>query len=147
MAGFVVPCPLAPRVPHLLSRSCASPRACGGGFLPTPPRGDALALLLACGSANPWHEDLPRASSVPCPAHTPGMSRAVYHVGSMPWLDADAVGCLGLWLCCETRLDKVLIEGKGGTDAELLHHEEGDAIREGVIFIVMALEIRPSFIE
>jgi hypothetical protein len=66
----VVTCPLAPSVPPLLSSACASPRAGGWGFLQTPPRGDALALLLAFGAANTWREDLPRASSVPCPAHT-----------------------------------------------------------------------------
>jgi hypothetical protein len=47
---------------------------------------DALALLLACGSANTWPEDLPRARAVPCLAHTPGVSRAGYRVGSRPWL-------------------------------------------------------------
>ena len=31
---------------------------------------DALALLLAFGSANTWHEDLHLARSVPCLAHT-----------------------------------------------------------------------------
>ena len=30
----------------------------------------ALALLLACGAAITWHEDLHRARSVPCLAHT-----------------------------------------------------------------------------
>jgi len=40
------------------------------GFLQTPPRGDALALLLAFGSANTWQEDLHLFSSVPCLAHT-----------------------------------------------------------------------------
>jgi hypothetical protein len=58
------------------------------------------------------------------------MSRAGYRVGSMPWLDADAVDFQGLWLFCETRLDKMSIAGKGSTEAELLHHEGGDAIRE-----------------
>ena len=36
---------------------------------------DALALLLAFGSAMTWHEDFHLARSVPCLAHTPGMSR------------------------------------------------------------------------
>jgi hypothetical protein len=45
---------------------------------------DALALLLAFGSATTWHEDLHLARSVPCLAHTLGMSRAVYRVSSMP---------------------------------------------------------------
>jgi hypothetical protein len=91
MEGFVVTCPLAPSVPHLLSSSCSSPRAFGWGFLQTPPRGDALALLLAFGSANTWHEDFHLASSVPCPAHTPRMSGAVYRVGSMLLLGVDSV--------------------------------------------------------
>jgi hypothetical protein len=73
----VVPCPRAPSVPHLLSRSCASPRALGWGCLQPPPRDDALALRLAFGSAHTWRKDLPLASSVPCPAHTPAMSRAL----------------------------------------------------------------------
>jgi hypothetical protein len=82
MEDFAVTCPLVPGVPHLVSGSCASPRIFGLGFLQTPPRGDALALLLAFGCANIWHGDLHLASSVPCPAHTPGMSRAVYRVRS-----------------------------------------------------------------
>jgi hypothetical protein len=40
------------------------------GFLQTPPRGDALALLLAFGSAITWHGDSHPARSVPCLAHT-----------------------------------------------------------------------------
>ncbi|MCK2149607.1 hypothetical protein MYE70_11115, partial [Marinobacter alexandrii] len=45
-------------------------------FLQTPPRDDALALLLAFGSANTWQEDFHLPSSVPCPAHTPIFSGA-----------------------------------------------------------------------
>jgi hypothetical protein len=37
---------------------------------------DALALLLAFGSANTWREDLHLARSVPCLAHTLALSRA-----------------------------------------------------------------------
>src|SRR6266480_4043313 len=70
MEGFMVTCPLAPSVPHLLSSSCSSPRAFGLGFLQTPPRDDALALFLAFGSANTWRKDFHLTSSVPCPAHT-----------------------------------------------------------------------------
>ena len=70
MEDFEVTCPLVPGVPHLKSGSCMSPRAFGLGFLQTPPRDDALALLLAFGSANTWREDFHLASSVPCPAHT-----------------------------------------------------------------------------
>src|SRR3990170_6221794 len=70
MEGFVVTCPLAPDVPHLVSSFCSSPRAFGLGFLQTPPRDDALALLLAFGSANTWRGDFHPTSSVPCPAHT-----------------------------------------------------------------------------
>src|SRR5262245_28180911 len=83
MEDFVVGCPLVPGVPHLLSGSCASPRTFGLGFLQTPPPDDALALLLAFGSADTWRGVHP-TSSVPCLAHTPGMSRALLRVGSMP---------------------------------------------------------------
>src|SRR5262245_44595709 len=38
MEDFAVTCPLVPSVPHLVSGSCSSPRACGLGFLQTPPR-------------------------------------------------------------------------------------------------------------
>jgi hypothetical protein len=70
MEDFTVTCPLVPGVPHLVSGSCASPHIFGLGFLQTPPRGDALALLLAFGCAYTWHGDLHPVSSVPCPAHT-----------------------------------------------------------------------------
>jgi hypothetical protein len=51
MEGFVVTCPLAPGVPHLISGSCSSPRAFGLGFLQTLPHDNALALSLSFGSA------------------------------------------------------------------------------------------------
>ena len=51
MEDFAVTCPLVPCAPHLISDSCSSPRSFGLGFLQTPPRDDALALLLAFGSA------------------------------------------------------------------------------------------------
>ena len=70
MEDFAVTCRLVPDVPHLVSGSCSSPRAFGLGFLQTPPRGDALALLLAFGSAFTWREDFHLARSVPCLAHT-----------------------------------------------------------------------------
>ena len=76
MEGFVVTCPLAPSVPHLLSGSCSSPRAFGLGFLQTPPHDDALALFLTFGSAKTWFEDFHLVSSVPCPAHTAWVSGA-----------------------------------------------------------------------
>ena len=82
---FAGTCPLVPGVPHLVSGSCASPRTFGLDFLQTSPRGDALVLFLAFGSANTWHGDLHPVSSVPCPAHTPGLSRAGHRVGSRPW--------------------------------------------------------------
>lgn len=66
----MVTCPLAPPAPHLISSSCSSPRRFGLGFLQTPPHDDALALLLAFGSAITWQEDLHLSSFVPCPAHT-----------------------------------------------------------------------------
>src|SRR5215208_4655489 len=79
---FAVTCQLIPGVPHLISGSCSSPRSFGLGFLQTPPRGDALALLLACGSANTWQEDFHLSSSVPCPAHTICPSPADGEAGS-----------------------------------------------------------------
>ncbi len=71
MEDFAVTCQLVPVIPHLESGSCTSPRIFGLGFLQTPPRDDALALLLTLGSANTWHGDLHPASYVPCLAHTP----------------------------------------------------------------------------
>ena len=56
--------------------------------------------------------------------------------------------CLGdtvrmpLWRFRESSLDEVLIERKGRADAQSPHHNEGNTIRERVIFIVMLLEIR-----
>ena len=47
-----------------------SPRSIALGFLQTPPRGDALALSLAFGSAATWQEDFHLPRFVPCPAHT-----------------------------------------------------------------------------
>ena len=55
MEDFAVTCPLVPSVPHLISGSCSSPRHFGLGFLQTPPHDNALALLLAFGSAIPGH--------------------------------------------------------------------------------------------
>ncbi|EGQ61051.1 hypothetical protein GGI1_04202, partial [Acidithiobacillus sp. GGI-221] len=51
MEGFAVTCPLVPDASRLISGFCSSPRSLGLGFLQTPPRDDALALLLAFGSA------------------------------------------------------------------------------------------------
>ncbi len=55
MEDFAVTCPLVPSASRLISGFCSSPRSFGLGFLQTPPRGDALALLLAFGSAKPGH--------------------------------------------------------------------------------------------
>jgi hypothetical protein len=52
MEDFAVTCPLVPNASRLISGFCSSSRSFGLGFLQTPPRGDALALLLAFGSAN-----------------------------------------------------------------------------------------------
>jgi len=68
--GFAVTCPLAPDASRLLSGFCSSSRSFGLGFLQTPPRGDALAVSLAFGSAKTWLSDFHRHSYVPCPAHT-----------------------------------------------------------------------------
>jgi len=70
MEGFVVTCQLSPGVPHLVSGSCSSPRIFGLGFLQTPPRDDALALLLTFGSTYTWSEDFHPGSRASCPAHT-----------------------------------------------------------------------------
>jgi len=51
MEGFAVTCPLAPDASRLISDFCSSPRSFGFSFLQTPPRGDALAVSLAFGSA------------------------------------------------------------------------------------------------
>jgi hypothetical protein len=51
MEGFAVTCPLAPDASRFISGFCSSPRSFGLSFLQTPPRDDALALLLAFGFA------------------------------------------------------------------------------------------------
>jgi hypothetical protein len=79
MEDFAVTCPLVPDASRLISGFCSSPRSFGLGFLQTPPRDDALALLLAFGSAKTWLSDFHRHSYVPCPAHTSKLSRR-------PWL-------------------------------------------------------------
>jgi len=63
-------CPLVQSVPHLVSGSCSSPRAFALGFLPTPPRGDAVALSHPFGFSYTWRGDFHPASYVPCSAHT-----------------------------------------------------------------------------
>ena len=42
----------------------------GIAVLQTPPRDDALALLLTFGSANTWCQDFRLTSTAPCLAHT-----------------------------------------------------------------------------
>ncbi len=70
MEDLVVACPLVPNVPHLISGSCSSPRTFAPRFLPTPPRGDALALRLSFAST--WLDrGLAPPSVETCPAHTP----------------------------------------------------------------------------
>ena len=54
MEDFAVTCPLAPDASRLISGFCSSSRSFGLDFLQTPPRDDALALLLAFGSAKTW---------------------------------------------------------------------------------------------
>ena len=70
----MVTCPLTPYTSHLIY--CLSPRSFGLDFLQTPPRDDALALLLTFGSANTWYRDLHPTRFVPCPPHTPAIRRA-----------------------------------------------------------------------
>jgi hypothetical protein len=74
----MVTCPLAPVTPHLISSSCSSPRRLGLDFLQTPPRDDALALLLTFGSAYTWCRDFHPTSCVPCLAHTLRISGASF---------------------------------------------------------------------
>jgi len=90
MEDFAVTCRLVRSVSHLISGSCSSPRAFGLGFLQTSPHDEALALLLAFGSASTWHGDLHPVSSVPRPAHTRLITR-----GCMP---SRASGLLGVVL-------------------------------------------------
>jgi hypothetical protein len=52
------------------------PELVAGGFLQTPPRNDALALLLTLGSVHTWYRDFHPASHVPCLAHTTHFTRA-----------------------------------------------------------------------
>jgi hypothetical protein len=73
-------------------------------------------------------------------------SLPLFAIACTPWFGADVTDPV-LRLFCEARLDEVPIECKGPPDAQLLHDEKGNAIREGVIFILMALEIRPSFVK
>ena len=54
MEDFVVTCQLVPGVPHLISDSCTSSRTFGLAYLCTPPRDDALGLLLTFGSTNKY---------------------------------------------------------------------------------------------
>jgi hypothetical protein len=121
----VVTCPLAPDVPHLLSGSCFPDqvrdrlaRAFGLGFLQTPPHGDALALLLAFGSAKTWRGDFHPTSSVPCPAHTTRLSRAL-SVGSERRFDHgfDSPGSGLLVIRCHSTLRQ----------KEILDFSEGSA--------------------
>ena len=58
MEDFAVTCPLVPDAPRLISGFCSSPRSFGFSFLQTPPRGNALAVLLAFGSAKTWPSGL-----------------------------------------------------------------------------------------
>jgi hypothetical protein len=74
MEDFMVTCPFVQGVPHLISGSCASPWTCGLGFLQTLPHSDALALLLAFGSADTWRGDFHPARSMPYLAHTVDMT-------------------------------------------------------------------------
>jgi len=54
MEDFAVTYTLVPDASRLISGFCSSPRRFGLDFLQTPPHDDALALLLAFGSAKTW---------------------------------------------------------------------------------------------
>ena len=76
MEDFAVTCALVPGGPTPRIRFlCVAPRI-WIELPPDPPRGDALALLLAFGSATTWREDFHLARSVPCLAHTFGSQAA-----------------------------------------------------------------------
>ena len=47
----------------------------------------------------------------------------------------------------EARLREVLIEGKGRVYAESLHYDEGDAVCQRVILVLIPLKVGPSFSE
>ena len=70
MEDFAITCPLVPDAPRLISGFCSSPRSFGFGFLQTLSRDNALAVLLAFGSAKTWPQDLHLSSYVPCTTHT-----------------------------------------------------------------------------
>ena len=100
----MVTCPLVPDVPHLTLGSCSSPRTFGLDFLQTSSRDDALALLLAFGSAYTWHEDFHLASSVPCPAHTASTSGGALFAPSEP--RSGELGAVVMCLCTQTPIDQ-----------------------------------------
>lgn len=77
--------------------SCTSGPGFASGFLQTPPRDDALALLLAFGSAKTWQSDFHRLSNAPCPAHTFTVCRAPLVARRPPpwgWLAASSTPAL-----------------------------------------------------
>ena len=88
MEDFAVTCPLLPGAPHLISGSCSSPRACGLGFLQTPPHGGRpcpspslrLREYLARGLA-------PRSFCAMPGTHVCHQARASSHVACMALLD------------------------------------------------------------
>jgi hypothetical protein len=79
---FVVAGPLVPGVSRLLSGSCSSPRVFVPRVLQPSPRDDALALPFSFGLPC-LERGLAPPRTKTCPAHTPGMSRALRRVGSM----------------------------------------------------------------
>ena len=62
------------------------PRSFGFGFLQTSPHNDALAVLLAFGSAKTWLPDFHRHSYVPCPAHRSSSAAWLMRVRCSAWL-------------------------------------------------------------
>ena len=72
--------------------------------------------------------------------------RRLFPVGCKP-LFGGVSGHPVLRLFGETCLDKMLIECKGPLDTHLLHDNERDAIREGILLILMALEIGPPCVK
>jgi hypothetical protein len=93
----------------------------------------AATLSVSGGSHRETLEKCPSACEVSRPLHWERSARLLAE--------------LTLRLFYEARLDEMLIEGKGPPDVQLLHDNERDTVREGIILVLMALEIRPALVK
>jgi uncharacterized protein (DUF433 family) len=106
----------------------------GLGFLQTPSHDDALALLLAFGSANTWREDFHLTSSVPCPAHT------MKHEDLLARITVDPKVCTGKPCIRGTRIYiSIILDAlaEGLTPEEIIDHYPSltaDDIRAAVAY-------------